>query len=145
MYKVKYSKGLMLFAVLMVLSVFSVAQAEEETPENIQGTTRVNADEVINLVESMPDLTIIDARKTSDREKGYIEGSIGLPDTETDEDALAMHITGKDTPVLFYCNGVKCGRSVKSAKLAVSLGYSKVYWFRGGWAEWVENGLPVTK
>ena len=71
--------------------------------------------------------------------------AVGLPDTDTTEAALAKHIATKTTPVVFYCNGVKCGRSSKSAKLAVGLGYSKVFWFRGGWAEWVEKGLPVTK
>ncbi|WP_297528874.1 rhodanese-like domain-containing protein [Thiohalobacter sp.] len=117
----------------------------ETTPENIEGTTRITAEELIELASSKPDLVIIDARKASDHEKGHIEGSIGLPDTETNEASLAAHIPSKDTPVVFYCNGVKCGRSVKSAKMAVALGYSDVYWFRGGWAEWTDKGYPVAK
>jgi len=90
-------------------------------------------------------MVIIDARKASDREKGYIEDSIGLPDTDTTEQSLASYLPGKATPVIFYCNGVKCGRSVKSAKNAVNWGYSNIYWFRGGWEEWMDNGYPVTR
>jgi len=68
-----------------------------------------------------------------------------LPNTSTNEESLAKHIASKDTPVLFYCNGVKCGRSVESSKLAVSLGYKKIYWFRGGWEEWTQKGMPVSQ
>lgn len=121
------------------------ANAGEKTPDNINGTTKVTAEQVIELVQSKSDLVIIDARKKSDRAKGYIEGSIGLPDTETSPEALAKHIDSKDTPVLFFCNGVKCGRSVTSSKIAVNDGYTNIYWFRGGWEEWIEKDLPVTK
>ena len=117
----------------------------ESVPENIEGTTRVSAEDVIELVSSHSDLVIIDARKPSDRVKGYIEGSVGLPDTETTEASLASHIPSKDSAVVFYCNGEKCGRSVKSSKMAVALGYRNVYWFRGGWAEWMEKGYPVAR
>ncbi len=128
-----------------VVALFAFGLAQADVPDAIEGTTLITAEELIDLVESTPDLVIIDARAPADREKGYIEGSVGLPDTDTNEVSLAKHLASKDTPVIFYCNGVKCGRSVTSAKLAVSLGYSKIYWFKGGWGEWTEKGLPITK
>lgn len=131
-------------AVLLFALTQSVLAEKPKVPEYIEGTTRVSAEEVIELVETRPDLVIIDARKVSDHEKGFIEGSINLPDTETTPESLATHVSGKDTPVLFYCNGVRCGRSVKSAEMALSWGYSNVHWFRGGWEEWTEKGYPVS-
>ncbi|WP_455366992.1 rhodanese-like domain-containing protein, partial [Kaarinaea lacus] len=81
----------------------------------------------------------------SDRESaGWIEGSVGLPDYDTSAESLAKHIPSKSTPVLFYCNGVKCGRSVNSSKVAIEAGYQNIYWFRGGWEEWTEKGMPAT-
>lgn len=125
----------------MTFSVF----AETKAPESIDGTKRVTAEEVVELATNTPDLIIIDARKTSDRESaGWIEGSVGLPDYDTDAESLAKHVPSKTTPVLFYCNGVKCGRSVKSSKVAVESGYKNIYWFRGGWEEWTEKGMPET-
>ncbi len=115
-----------------------------EVQETIEGTTRVTAEQVIELVEGTPDLVIIDARKAADYEKGFIEGAIDLPDTETTEASLAAHVASKNTPVLFYCNGVRCGRSVKSSKMAVSWDYTNIYWFRGGWGEWTEKGYPAS-
>ena len=133
---------------LMFVPMFCMAFsafAETKAPEFIDGTKRVTAEEVVELATNTPDLIIIDARKTSDRESaGWIEGSVGLPDYDTDAESLAKHVPSKTTPVLFYCNGVKCGRSVKSSKVAVDSGYKNIFWFRGGWEEWTEKGMPET-
>ncbi|HEY5602416.1 MAG TPA: hypothetical protein VIM41_04845, partial [Gammaproteobacteria bacterium] len=52
------------------------AFAESKAPEFIDGTKRVSAEEIVQLVTSTPGLVIIDARKSSDRESaGWIEGS----------------------------------------------------------------------
>lgn len=133
-----------LIFVSMFLMAFS-AFAEKKAPESIDGTKRVSAEDVVELVMNNPDLVVIDARKASDRDAaGWIEGSVGLPDYDTNPESLAKHVPSKTSPVLFYCNGVKCGRSVKSSKQAVSLGYKNIYWFRGGWEEWTEKGMPVS-
>jgi rhodanese-related sulfurtransferase len=116
---------------------------KKEVPQFIDGTVRVSAEEVIDLVEKFDELVILDARKKSDVAKGFIEGSISLPNTETNADSLAKNIPSKSTPVVFYCNGIKCGRSVKAAKIAIAEGYTNIYWFRGGIQEWEAKGLPV--
>ena len=121
----------------------SAFAGKKEVPQFIDGTVRVSAEEMIDLVEQYDELVIIDSRKKSDVAKGFIEGSISMPNTETNPDSLAKHVASKATPVLFYCNGIKCGRSVKAAKIAIADGYSKVYWFRGGMQEWEAKGLPV--
>lgn len=127
------------------LLMLGAVQAAEKTPESINGATRVTAEEVIELVGELDDLTVVDARKASDRAKGWIEGSVGLPNTDTTPETLAKVAPNKTAPVLFYCNGTKCGRSVESATNAVKWGYKKIYWFRGGMEEWENKGLPVVK
>ena len=135
----------LIFLIFMSFSVTAMAE-KKDSPLTIDGTKKVTAEEVIDLVTNLPDIVIVDARKSSDRDgAGWIEGSIALPNTSTNEESLAKHVASKDTPVLFYCNGVKCGRSVESSKLAVSLGYKKIYWFRGGWEEWTKKGMPVSQ
>lgn len=114
-------------------------------PDEIPGTTKVNAEDVLDLAEKIPQLVIVDARIRQDRLQGYIEGSISLPDVETNCSALASVIPRKTAPVLFYCNGPKCGRSVKSSLKAVDCGYTRVYWFRGGFEEWTSKNYPYLK
>lgn len=141
--KNKITSTLVLF--LFTFSMPGLSWAEEEKPDAppfIEGTTKVDAERVIELVQELPDLVIIDARIAGDHLEGYIEGSISIPDVDTNCDRLAEVIPKMDSPVLFYCNGVKCGRSVKSAKIAMSCGYHNIYWFRGGFKEWSEKGYP---
>ncbi len=115
------------------------------SPENIPGTTKINAEELIELMWTAPQLTLIDSRITSDRNEGFIEGSISLPNTETSCESLEDVISEKSTPALFYCNGVKCGRSAKAAQIAIDCGYNQIYWFRGGIEEWKQKQLPLLK
>ncbi|MEH6626459.1 MAG: rhodanese-like domain-containing protein [Motiliproteus sp.] len=132
-----------LFASLICLlgTFFSTAQAA--TPASIFGTTLVNAEELIALVEEKDELLIIDARTVADYTKGHLPDSVNLANTDTNADSLAKTITSKESPVLFYCNGINCGRSVESCKVAVAAGYSNIYWFRGGIGEWNEKGYPT--
>ena len=116
--------------------------AAQPVPAAMQGVTTVDAEGVIELAQRLPGLVVIDARVPIDRRQGYIQGSVSLPDTQaacvTLDDLLADH----DTPVLFYCNGVKCGRSVITAEIARGCGYRQLYWFRGGFEEWKQKGYP---
>lgn len=135
------------FLVPLLLLLFAVSvQAEKPTaPEHIEGATNLSAEQVIDLILNQPELVIIDARKQEEYSKGHIENAISQLDTAMSEEALAQHILSKATPVLFYCNGERCMRSTNAANKALSWGYSKVYWFRGGWVEWREKQLPVSK
>ncbi|MEJ2573480.1 MAG: rhodanese-like domain-containing protein [Gammaproteobacteria bacterium] len=129
----------------LLMSFCMHVQAEEIVPNSIPGTTKISAEQLINLAQTKPSLIIIDSRKPSDHFKGHIEGSINLPDTETTPETLSKHIPTKSTPVIFYCNGIRCGRSAAAAKVAVAAGYTKIYWFRGGWGEWTAKGYPAAR
>ena len=114
-------------------------------PDSIPGTTKVDAEGVLELAEKNPALVIVDARIRQDRLQGYIEGSVSLPDVDTRCESLARIIPRKSTPVLFYCNGPKCGRSVHSSRKALDCGYTSVYWYRGGFEEWKNKNYPYLK
>jgi rhodanese-related sulfurtransferase len=111
-------------------------------PAAIPGVTTLNAERLIELVERLPGLVLIDSRVPVDRRQGYIQGSVSLPDTQTACATLGDVLASPNTPVMFYCNGVKCGRSVIAVKIAKGCGYKKLYWLRGGFEEWKQKGYP---
>ena len=76
------------------------------SPESINGTAIVDAEGLIELATQQPQLLLIDARITA----AHREGSISLPKTDTSCESPARIIAALNAPVLFYCNGVKCGR-----------------------------------
>ena len=119
--------------------------AASDAPDVLAGTTKVDAEGLIETLGRLPGLVIIDSRIAMDRKQGYIEGSVSLPDTATDCDSLSVLLDGRSAPVLFYCNGPKCGRSVKAIHKAQECGYDRIYWFRGGFEEWTTKGYPFLK
>jgi rhodanese-related sulfurtransferase len=115
------------------------------SPETIEGTHRIEAEDLIQLVNRNENQVIIDSRISSDRKLGYIPGSISLPDTDTNCESLARLIPEKSDPVVFYCNGPKCRRSDIAVVIAVDCGYTSIYWFRGGIEAWRANNYPIAK
>jgi PQQ-dependent catabolism-associated CXXCW motif protein len=49
----------------------------------------------------------------------------------------------KARPLVFFCVDVECWLSYNAALRAVALGYTQVYWYRGGIAAWLQAKLPT--
>jgi rhodanese-related sulfurtransferase len=78
------------------------------------------------------DVMIIDARpKRAKYDKGHIPMAVSIPDTYFDKmtDQLPQD---KNALLIFYCGGVKCKLSHKSAWKAEKLGYTNVKVFANG-------------
>lgn len=103
--------------------------------------TLIDAAGLIKLADQEDTLIIIDARIAQDRQQGYIEGSVSLPDINTNCQTLAAIQPDLNQPLAFYCNGPKCGRSEKASKIAQACGYQQLYWFRDGFEVWRDQGF----
>jgi rhodanese-related sulfurtransferase len=131
------------FLAVVVFAISGVAiAAASDAP---QGVTAIQAEEVIRLALDHDDLILIDSRTPVDREMGYIEDSISLPDDQTSCERLSKLSKHHDQPMIFYCNGIKCSRSRDAVQKASACGYSKLYWFKGGYQEWQEKRFPVLR
>jgi rhodanese-related sulfurtransferase len=117
----------------------------QDAPMRISGAITVNAAQIFDLIGKHANLVILDNRKPEDFASGHIEGALRLIDTDVSAETLAKVIPAKNTPVLFYCNGVKCGRAAKATEKAVELGYSQVFYYALGMDEWNKEGLPMVK
>ncbi len=124
---------------------FGAAAVAQDAPMEIAGAKTVDAKQIFELVAKTPNMVILDNRKPEDYAAGHIEGAIRLIDTDVSAETLAKHIATKGTPVLFYCNGVKCGRAAKAAEKAIQLGYTKVYYYALGMDEWNAERLPLVR
>jgi len=82
------------------------------------------------------DTLIVDARpKKTKFDKGHIPSAINIPFSQFDE------LKGKlprelSTPIIFYCEGLKCKLSHNSAARAIVMGYKNVSVFETGYPAW---------
>ncbi len=129
------------FFIALVFSVFVSVAVAGEAPMKVAGATTVDAAAAKALFDS--GALFVDPRRESEFEAGRIPDAVSLElKKKFNEESLAAELK-KDEPVVFYCNGSKCLRSSKAAAKAVGWGYSKVYYFRGGFPAWKAAGYPV--
>lgn len=124
------------YAKTVTLKVAKVA------PEDLIGTKEVAA-----LVEKGPqegNYLIIDARPEPRYDEGHLPGSVLLPFHEWDKFKDKVLPEKKDTKLIFYCGGLTCPLSPKSADKAKKLGYTDVKVYHEGIPDWKKVGLPVT-
>lgn len=135
------------FALTLILLHLALPALADKplAPDSVTGTTLVNAEQALELILANSKMAIIDSRHAEEYAKGHIEGAINLLDNDTSATSLARYIRHKNAPILLYCNGERCMRSSNAATIAVNAGYKNIYWFRGGWAEWVEKKMPIAQ
>ncbi|MDD2853602.1 MAG: rhodanese-like domain-containing protein [Desulfuromonadaceae bacterium] len=128
-------------AVLAVVCIwFSLAVAGEN---NKAAVKTVTSEELRALIDRKPlDLVVVDARSEGEYQEVHIKDAISIPLTKLEKDA-ALLPAAKDSKLVFYCNGIKCGKSGKSAKIAVDNGYSDVSVYAEGMPVWEEKGYSI--
>lgn len=102
------------------------------------GLVAVPVSHIKKMMESGKKMVVVDARpKARKYNKGHIPGAVSIPDSSfaSMTDKLPAD---KTTPLYFYCGGLKCKLSAKSAQKAIELGYSHVRIIPTGYPAWVK-------
>jgi rhodanese-related sulfurtransferase len=82
---------------------------------------------------------VLDARAKPFYAAGHVPGALNLSRVAFPEDYQRLQPAlepAKDRPVVVYCSGGDCHDSRLVASALLSLGYTNVRIFTGGWAEW---------
>lgn len=102
-------------------------------------------DEVRASVEGFRHV-VLDARPVEEYHEGRIPGALNLPAHAFDEVApTVLPILLPEQPVIVYCSGVDCDDSIQLGKLLISQGYTNVFMYAGGFAEWEQTGQEVER
>jgi rhodanese-related sulfurtransferase len=112
----------------------SIARVVAKVPEGIKV---LKTDEVASLL-AQPGRTavVIDARPASRFAEGHIPGAVSIPWPEVEKQGAALLPGDKGTPLIFYCGGVTCVLSPRSAALARGAGYTDVAVYPDGEPGW---------
>jgi len=97
----------------------------------------VSAEWVKKQIDNNANMVLIDSRpKRKKYDKGHIPTALSIPDSQFAklQDQLPAD---KSTPLVFYCGGMNCRLSHKSAQKAIDLGYTNVKVFAEGYPAWV--------
>lgn len=92
---------------------------------------------VKKLLDDKDKFTLIDARPKRVFDKGAIPGAVNIPDSEFEKHVAALP-ADKAMPLIFYCGGLECVLSDKSADKARALGYTAVKTYAEGFPAWAK-------
>ncbi|MCL6416781.1 rhodanese-like domain-containing protein [Aestuariirhabdus sp. Z084] len=129
----------MLISVLASLSsVANSASGEEKPVWWFFDTVDVEFVSQYATVPPKKDVMIIDSRPSRKYKKGHIVPAINISDSQFAKMTGALP-QDKSSLLIFYCGGMKCSLSHKSAAKAVALGYSNVKVYAAGYPDWLKN------
>jgi rhodanese-related sulfurtransferase len=114
-------------------------------PFKIAPAATVGLSEFRSAVETRSAL-ILDARPLIFFEQGHVPGALNLARDNFARDyrRLAPVLkTAADKPIIVYCSGGICHDSRLVANALLSLGFSNVRIFTGGWETWSAARLPT--
>jgi rhodanese-related sulfurtransferase len=128
------------------------AATAAETPSSLAGVKIVGAEEVKKMLDA--GVPVIDTRVAAEYAEKTIKGAQSVPykeksakeagfDPSMDQFDLAKLPSDKAAPLVFFCNSGECWKSYKASVVAQKAGYKKIHWFRGGFPEWSQKGLPT--
>lgn len=105
----------------------------------VEGAALVNAPNAKSLQER--GAVFIDSRGTGDYQRGHVPGAMNLFFHEVWN--RLSQFAAPDQEVVFYCGGPQCHLAANSSAQALILGYTRVYYFAGGFSAWERAGYPV--
>ena len=76
---------------------------------------------------------VVDVRSPDQYEKEHIPGAINIPLDKLEEKLGELP---RDRPIVVYCGSSRCTASLKAARLLSEKGFTNIYRYVGGLADW---------
>ncbi|MBE0626327.1 MAG: rhodanese-like domain-containing protein [Burkholderiales bacterium] len=99
------------------------------------GQVSVSAAHIKKLIDEKAAYTLIDARPQRVAGKGMIPTAVNISDSAFDKNVDKLP-ADKAATLIYYCGGMECVLSDKSAEKARKLGYTNVLTYPPGYPEW---------
>jgi rhodanese-related sulfurtransferase len=131
-------KKQLLTLTLVILAVLFCAGCTEQQTNQPTGYIDVTAAEAKELIDTKPDLIIIDVSPNYD--DGHIPGAINyyIGDGSLDD---AIPTLDKTREYLVYCHVDSA--SIGGAQKLVDAGFTMVYRLEGNYQAWIDAGYPI--
>ena len=132
------------FVFLCCMLMASVSYAEKSkyrSPEHVEGAITTSLSDAKKLFDQ--GVIFIDVRNPRYYAKAHIPNAFHMDFKHDFDESKLDGVAKKDQPIVIYCSGVKCSRSYRASAKALSWGFTKVHYFRGGIAEWKKSGYEI--
>ena len=102
---------------------------------------RIQREELKKKLDSGESFHLVEVLAPKEYERLHIEGAENIPLAEIGRQATSRF--DKNDTIVVYCSDSDCKASPKAAEKLDTLGFTDVYDYIEGKADWVEAGYPV--
>ncbi|EJO94088.1 rhodanese domain-containing protein [Ectopseudomonas mendocina DLHK] len=120
----------------------SLPLAAQEAPLEVRGAITVNVMQAKHLYDH--GAVFIDVRPAREWGWGHVEGAMHM-DLRGRFAGLAQPQWPRDLPLVIYCDSEVGPQSAQAVEQAVAWGFSRVFYFRGGYFAWQLFDFPMGK
>jgi len=134
---------ILLFTILcstFLLASASLLFAADSQPAPFKTVTTEELKKMLDSGKDAP--LVIDARNPEEYDEVHIKKAVNIPVAKLEKDPSLLP-ADKKQGIVFYCNGIKCGKSKTAALFAASQGYSNLMVYGEGIPVWEEKGMPI--
>ena len=138
-----HASPLALFTLLLASTLpwAPAGAGSKSAPEEVAGATTIDTAEAKRLHDE--GALFIDLRRQRERAEGTIPRSRYLELRRVFNETQLKAASPEGRALVMFSDGLSCLRAAKGAERAVGWGYSKVYYYRGGFPAWKGMKLPV--
>ena len=122
------------------LACTGLSLAADPQPAPFNTVTTEELKKMLDLGKDAP--LVIDARNPEEYDEVHIKNAINIPVAKLEKDPSVLP-ADKQQRIVFYCNGIKCGKSKKAAQIAAARGYTQLMVYAEGMPVWEEKGMSI--
>ena len=136
-----------LIAIVMLGLLATGLNAQVKSPKQLVAEVKgsinwVTPQEAHKMIQTMPNLVVIDVRESGEYLIGHLPKAISIPRGLL-EFRIGYVTKDPNRPILIYC--LTGGRAALAVKSLEKMGYKKVYNMKGGYKAWKKAGLPISR
>jgi rhodanese-related sulfurtransferase len=102
----------------------------------------LSVDQVQNKISRRENFVLVDVREESEWSQGHLPDAIHIGKGVIERD-IENKIVNPNTEIVLYCGGGY--RSALAAESIQKMGYTNVFSMDGGYREWAEKKLPISR
>lgn len=104
----------------------------------------VDRNQVKSMIAADPDVILVEVLEEDEYMQGHLPEAVNVP-WGGGFDARIVEIVSerKKRPIIVYCTNSDCHASAEAAERMETLGYTNVYHYSGGKADWKSAGFPM--
>ena len=126
------------FGIILVVAVTLVYYTQVHLQRPQIGYGDVTVGDAKKLIESRPNLVILDVRTQEEYDEGHIEGALLIPISELED---RIDEFSKNSEILVYCR--TGNRSSNAVNVLTKNGFTKIFHMADGITAWIKAGYDI--